>query len=399
MSDKLNNMRIHVVLICIGICFGLGFFVGKKSAAPMRLIQTVAGPVTFVTNTVTITQKIPVPESHPAAAAGQQWNDQDWENLAALPATPARDAELAALLEKLAAIDPARAMMIAEQEGNLKFRDQLIQAVLHGWARKSPLDAADWAMALQDSGARDRALSSVFAGAIAADPNAAVAMGQTLMQQYPGDAVSCGSRLIDALCDSGNFSAAAGLAMNGSSDQRNFWLGEAFSKWAAYQPQAAAQAAQAISDPQTRAQALHGITGGWAEADPQGAAQFLEQLPAGADRAEMLGQTLKSWALTDPKAAANWMINNSSLGPDLDQGLAQIATTESLAPDTAVPWAESINDPQLRSATLASVMRDWLYSDLPTAENYFQTTTNLSDADRQQLSEVITSLSQPPPTQ
>ena len=224
-------------------------------------------------------------------------------------------------------------------------------------------------------------------------------MGQTLMQKYPGDAVSLGSRLIDALCDSGNFSAAADLAVNGSSDQRNFWLGEAFSKWAAYQPEAAAQAAEAIPDPETRVQALHGITGGWAEADPQGAAQFLVQLPAGADRAEMLGQTLKSWALADPKAAANWMINNSSLGTDLDQGLAQIATTESLPADTAVPWAESINDPQLRSSTLASVMRDWFYSDMPAAENYFQTTTNLSAADRQQLSDVITSLSQPPPMQ
>ena len=152
MRDKPNNVRVQVVLICIGICFGLGFLAGRKSAAPVQLVRTVTGPVTYVTNTVTVEQKISVSGKHSAPPAAQEWNDQDWEKLAALPATPDRNAQLAALLEKLAAIDPARAMAIAQQESNLKFREQLILAALHGWARKAPLDAADWAMAMHDSG-------------------------------------------------------------------------------------------------------------------------------------------------------------------------------------------------------------------------------------------------------
>lgn len=381
-----------MVLICLALCFVLGYLAGKKSGQSVPTIESSAGPISAVTNFVTVAQKISSGENNSSSVATTKWSESDWQRLLELPATLDRNSKLADLLEKLAAVDPVSAMALAQAQGNLKLRNQLLQAALHGWARKSPMDAATWAMALPNSGDRDAALSSVFAGAVAADPNAAIAAGQKLMQQYPGAALSCGSRLIDALCDSGNFSVAADMAISGSSDQRNSWLGEAFSKWASFQPDAAAQAAQAIGDPEVRNQALHGIAGGWAESDPAGLAQYLGQLPSGADRAQMLGQALKSWVQTDPGAAVDWMNNNINLGPDLDQGAAQVATLESVPTDMAVGLAEGITNPQLRSATLASVLRDWAYNNLPAAENYLQTTTDLSPADRQQLSEVMADL-------
>jgi hypothetical protein len=399
MANKSNNARIGVVLVCLGFCFALGFFAGKKSARPIQIIQTSAAPVTVVTNIVTVVQKSSAGETNSSLPAAGTWSEPEWQRLLGQAATPDRNVKLADLLEKLAAVDPVRAMALAQGQTNLILRNELTLSALHGWARKSPMDAANWTMSLADSGDRDAALSSVFAGAIAADPDAAVAAGQKLMQQYPGDAISCGSRLIDALCDSGNFSVAAGLAVNGSSDQRNSWLGEAFSKWASFQPDAAAQAVQAITDPQLRNEALQGIVGGWAEADPAGLAQYLGQLPSGNERAQMLGQALKSWVQTDPAAAATWMNDNSNLGPDLDQGAAQVATMESVPTDIAVGMAESISDPRLRSATLASVLRDWAYNNLPAAENYLQTTTDLTSADRQQVSEVITDLARISPAQ
>jgi hypothetical protein len=304
-------------------------------------------------------------------------------------ASPARNAALADALEKLAAADPGRALALAQAEGNLKLREQLLQAAIHGWARNSPLEAANWVMTQPDSGRRDAELAAVFAGAAATSPQSAVATAKTLMQQDPSGAVSCGSRLIDALCDSGNFSAAADFAANSYSNGRNSWMGQAFSKWASYQPQEAAQAAQALTDPEIRNQALHGVVGGWAEADPSGLVQYLAQFPAGGDRGDMLGQALKSWTQNDPAAAVKWMNNNNQFGPDLDQGAARVATMPLLPTQTALAWAEDIGDPQLRSATLASVLRDWIYDDPSAAQNYFQATTNLLTADRQQISEVI----------
>ena len=74
--------------------------------------------------------------------------------------------------------------------------------------------------------------------------------------------------MIDALCESGNFTAAAQMASGGDQTQQSIWEAEAYSKWAALQPQAAAQAANAITDPTAKSAALHGVIGGWAQSDP-----------------------------------------------------------------------------------------------------------------------------------
>jgi hypothetical protein len=320
--------------------------------------------------------------------------EQVWQKLMAAAATPARNEALADALEKLAAANPGRALALSQGEGNLKLREQLLQAALHGWARNSPLDAANWVMALPNSGRRDAELATVFAGAAAANPQAAVATAKTLIQQDPSAAISCGSRLIDALCDSGNFNAAADFAANADGNGRNSWMGQAFSKWALYQPQEAVEAAQAFTDPDIRNQALHGVVGGWADADPAGLVHYLAQFPAGADRGDMLGQALKSWTQNDPVAAVNWINNNNQFGPDLDQGAARVATMPLLPTQTALAWAEVISDPQLRSATLAGVLRDWVYEDPSAVQNYLQGTTNLLAADRQQISEIISQRTQ-----
>lgn len=386
-SDWRRNILFisgSVAAIVIAFCAGR-FSVQTNNAA----IETVTGQQIVAIDNVAAVKKISNKVISATTAPGE-WDITEWERLLSQPATPGRNAALAALLEKFAATDHDRAMAMANAEANLTLRKELTQAVLHGWARTAPLDAANWALALPNSSDRDAALKTVFSGAIATSPESAVATGRLLMQQNPAEAVGCGSRLIDALCESGDFGAAAELATTSDSRQRNFLLGQAFSKWASFQPEAAAQAAQAISDPAIRNQALHGIVGGWAEADPAGLVQFLAQLPAGNDRGQMLGQALKSWVQTDSVAAANWINGNNQFGADLNEGAAQVAAMESLPVETAMAWAESITDPQLRSTSVASVLRDWIYEDPIDAQVYFQTTKNLLPADRQQLSEVLT---------
>lgn len=383
-----------------GLCVAVaGFIAGRASVASQartilvtNTIQSVsAGLRTFAG----VTPNMPVN----TASAAHPWNEREWREWRSRLATPERNAALAALLESLAASDPDRAMALARGEGNLKFRETLIQAVLHGWARTSPLSAANWAMALPDSGERDKSLETVFAGAVATNPDTALAVGEMVMQEYPSASVGCGSRLIDALCRAGDFDAAAQLAARGNESQRSFWLGEAFSTWASFQPESAAQAAEEISDPQIRSQALHGVMGGWAQANPAGLVQFLARLPAGGDRGTMLGQALKSWVQSDPVAAANWMGGNNQFGADLDHGEAEVATMESLPPEVALAWAENISSAQLRSATMTSVLRSWADNDPGAAQRYFQTTTDLLPADRQRISETFADLVPTTPVQ
>jgi hypothetical protein len=320
------------------------------------------------------------------------WDEKKWNDLISQPGSPARNAALAAMLEKLGATDPVRAMAFAQAEGNLRVREDLVQASLHGWARTSPTNAANWALALADSNERERALSTVFAGAVAADPDEAVRLGKLVIAQNPDEAAGYGSRLIDALCANGNFDKAAQMAVSGEDQTRSDWMGEAYSKWAEFQPEQAADAAAAITDPQEKIQALHGIVGGWAEADPEGLVQFVMQLPADADRSSLLSQSLERWAKENPAEASQW-INDSQPGPEFDQGIAAVATMDSLKPDIAIGWAESVLDPKLRSETLVTVLRNWATSDLPAAKQYFDSTQDLLPEDRQEVADVIAAIS------
>ncbi len=331
----------------------------------------------------------------PQTASG--WDEQQWQLLSAQPGTVARNAALATMLEKLAALDPDRAMALAKGEVNLKLRNSLVQAALHGWARSSPSNAANWALALADPSAREAALTSVFAGALAVDPEAAVQVCSRVCQQDPGNAAGYGSRLIDALCEAGNFDAAAQLANQGDgAAQRSIWMAEAYSKWAELQPEQAAAAAAVISDPDMRNEALHGVAGGWAATDPAGLAKFLSLQPPGGDRGPMLGQALQNWVTQDPAAAANWINDNTSaFGPDLDQGVESVATLNTIKPDLAVNWAESIDDGRLRSAALTDILRNWVQTDFSAAQNFFEATPDLQPADRQQIAEIIAGINGP----
>jgi hypothetical protein len=393
------------LIICTGIVFGaVCFFAGRLSVQPAasgsdsktaneagQLPANVSKSVDAVIVTPTV-----ITQTKPASKASSGWDEQEWGKLRSKPGTVARNNALAKMLEKLAATNPKRAMELAQAEGNLKFRADLEQATLRGWAKTAPADASKWALALPSQSDRSTAISTVLTSAVAANPDEAVRVTKLIMQQEPGGDVGYGSSLIDALCNAGNFEAAAKFAADGDPAARSGWLGEAYSKWAELQPEQAAAAANAITDPDIRNQALHGIVGGWIQADPVALTQFLSQLPPGGDRRSMLGQALENWVRLDPMAAANW-INNSDLGPDLDEGVKAVANMDlfmgDIKPDVAVNWAESIQDETVRSEALVNLLRNWAFIDLSAAKTYFETTTNLQPADRKEVGEVIADLS------
>jgi hypothetical protein len=402
MSNPVSSARRQIALIVVGVllgtgCFFTGWFVARHDSIriPSKTadasVPTAADAGSSVRASATEpTVKLSERTKKTEAASG--WDDQQWQQTVAQPGSPARNVALADMLEKLAAVDPDRAMSLARTEGNLKLHELLLQSALHGWARTAPTNAAAWALALPDANERDRALSTVFAGAVAADPDAAMRFGKSLIQEHPDAAAGYGSSLIEALGAAGHFEIATRFAAEGDADVRSGWMGSAYSRWAEFQPDQAATAAAAIKDPDLRNEALHGIVGGWAEADPAALIQFVTALPADTDRSALLSQALERWAKHDPEAASAW-INQNESGPELDQGVAAVATLDSVKPDLAVGWAESVTDPKLRSETLVAVIRNWLTTDLPAARQYFETTKNLLPADRDELSEVFTNFS------
>ena len=314
-----------------------------------------------------------------------------WRSLLAQPATRARNDAISAWLEKVATTDPARALALAQSEANLMFRNKFVQASLQGWAHSSPAEAAKWALSMPPPEGRETAIAAVFAGAVATDPKAAIALGRQLFAENPGEAVSYGGHLIDLLCETGDFEAAAQLASAGAPNQTSFWLGQAYSKWAAYQPQQALQSATALSDPEERKIAMRSLVSGWTEADPMSAVQHVVELPDNSERAVLVSQALQRWTKVDLRAASAW-INNNEMGGAMDEGVASVATMEALKPDIALSWAESVVDPKLRSETLVAVLRKMAPVDLGSTQQYFSTSMNLLPDDRQEIAGLIETL-------
>jgi len=391
-----SKLFIFGCAICL---LASGYVAGRLSghdheAGPAPIPPAAPAPATARAAAITENNRPAPAPARVAAPAG--WDEQKWLSLHNVPATDARNASLADLLEKLAAVDPQKALGLAQAEGNLRLRKTLIQSVLHGWGRLAPLDASNYALALPGGVDREEALRSVFDGAVVTDPDAAMQLAGAILQQNPGEAASYGNSMIDALCASGNFALAAQMAGNGNDGQTSIWMAEAYSKWAALQPEAAAQAANDLADPAAKNQALHGVIGGWAEADPAGLTAFLAMQPSGGDRGQMLGQALESWTRLDPVASAQWInANSAQLGTDLDAGIKAVATVNAVDPPTAVEWAGTINDGTLRSEALTDVLRNWVQTDFASAKKYFDATPDLRPADRQQISEIIASMNSP----
>jgi hypothetical protein len=384
--------------LCYAVLFGVaGFFAGRISLAPV-VLQSSSLATRHTSTDAYAESNPPASENapHPLTTASTKgWSEQDWQRTKAQPASPENAAALAAMLEKLASTNPQQSMGLAQAEPNLVLREIFVQAVLRGWAKSSPIAAARWAVALPISSAREAGLMSVFASAAATDSEQAVRTGKTLAEEYPGEAVSWGGHLVDALCQAGDFQTAVKFAADGNEGTRPFWLGEAYSKWATFQPQVAAQAAASLADPVLRAEALRGVIGGWSTADPASLVQYVSQLPATADKGSMVSQALQRWAKLDPIAASDW-INNQSGGTELDQGVASVATTEALKPDIAASWAESIVNPKLRSETLVAVLRNWSTTNLDATRSYFEKSHDLLPEDRTEIAGMIATLSGQP---
>ncbi|HEX4342683.1 MAG TPA: hypothetical protein VH255_04795 [Verrucomicrobiae bacterium] len=391
MPSRSNRWFIFPAL-CL---FGAAMFFGGRFSAPSRVAQINSAP--SVVDSIS-PQKVAAPEVTPApvekikSSAPALVREPDWQQLSSQPRTPARVSALAAMLERLAASDPTRAMALAQAEGNLQTRDIFTQAVLRGWASTAPENAANWALNLTDDNAREAAMASVFAGA-AADPDAAIRVATLACDKDADQAIGFGDSLIDTFCKDGNFEAAARFAATADGNRRSFWLAEAYSKWSALQPEQAAQAVLAISDPDERNEALHGIIGGWSTADPVALTHFIAQQPDGGEHGAMLGQALESWVRVDPVAAAEWM-NASAKSTDMDEGEAAVARMNDLKSEVAVGWAESITDKTLRSQVLGDVLRGWALADPTAAKHYFDTSANLQPAERQQISEILATADQ-----
>jgi len=391
-------VRRWSTLTLLGVSVGLSTFTwnaGQKTVVERAPNSTAPAPVSppeSAPDTTASPRADPVESRSRDAVTTVSANDH-WARWSAKARTPDNEREMTAFVEELAARDPKQAMLLALGEGNLRLRQNLRNAVLRGWATVFPQDASAWALALPD-GDRQVAMEAVFAGA-AQRPEEAARLGQRLCAQDPAHASDYGQFLITGLTAVGAYETAARFAAADTSSARAAWLSTTFFQWATHQPQNALTAFASISAPATRSAAFQGMVSGWAMADPASLVSYAMTLPPGEDRSHALSQALPQWVGRDTLVASEW-INQLDSNPDLDTGVASVATLSNLVnqrPEVAVGWAESIAEPVLRANTLWMIAQQWARNDPDGIRRFIASTPDLAANDRRALLDAMN----PPP--
>lgn len=304
----------------------------------------------------------------PGARRVDSWQ-QNWSELKSQPEGVERDIRLIALLEEMARHKPLDAIALADGEPQEELRLKFLEAALRGWGSGDLLAAVAWAndQPLFDTG---QAIASAFHGA-AHDPEGLERTTTSLCATDTEHAGDYGLFLVGALNRSGHFSRAAQFAAAMPGERRTDTLNSAYSAWATHDPEAALKSAFRISDPATRQTAFEAAASRWAKTDPKAAAERALALESEAERSFVFAAALRKWSAENPGEAATW-ISRFEPSRDLDQAAAAIASHPDALrePSTALSWADSILNRQLKLRTLATVLNQWASADPVAAWNY-----------------------------
>lgn len=370
-----------------GLLVVAGFMAGRMSVRDGSLFQ--AGPARVEGKAAKISS-----DATSATAVGESKTDwaAQWSLAMATPRSPAADRAAADMLEQLARRDHASALELVLKERHRGRRSAWVQAVLRGWASVAPFDASAYA-AKVSSEEREGAETAVMDGA-ARNPAAAIALTQQLVSGDPARARLPANQLLRVLGQRGDFAAAVEFASHLPEAIRGEMVGTAYQYWALAQPERAFDGAGKLPAGELRKAALDAAVSGWAQGDPSGLAEFALNLSSPSDRTEALQTALREWVQLNPKAASEW-IDKFDPKPELDAGAAAVALHPDVLtrqPEIAASWAESITDPELRSKTLANVLKEWAAKDAGAALAHASSSTQLKPADREALLAEIAAL-------
>ncbi|MGK0184427.1 MAG: hypothetical protein ACI9R3_000193 [Verrucomicrobiales bacterium] len=121
-----------------------------------------------------------------------------------------------------------------------------------------------------------------------------------------------------------------------------------------------------------------------AKTDPMKALQWADALAEDA-QPQVYREALNEWAKTDATAASEYLLAMTN-SPERDQAITGLTSTlKRDEPESALVWAQEINDPQLKESTLIDVARNWYYSDDKVAAGTWLETSGFSPEAVQQV--------------
>ena len=291
-----------------------------------------------------------------------------------LPASdPKRSRLIRDLLSQLAETEPVAALELASQIESLRDSERARVAVLEVWGRKDPAAAIAWAnnvLAGEPSRTRNSQLRAIYRGYAANNPAAAFqqALAITDNDRLKNHLLE---EVITVQIESGGLQAAK-LAVDLLADpeMQSSLRRELVDEWAEFDPQAAAAYVATLGE-DADSSLKSALVSRWAQSDPAAAAAWLSSLDVDDPAiARASSSIIREWTRYDLAASADWL-NSLPASPELDR--AVISYTFRAAeedPETAMSWAESIEDDRRRTWMMERVAITWKEKDSETFESY-----------------------------
>ncbi|MFO7725505.1 MAG: hypothetical protein R6V45_08160 [Oceanipulchritudo sp.] len=275
-----------------------------------------------------------------------------------IPSGPARDQVLGLFLEGWAENDGRSAIAFATSVPSPQERQAAIASALRGWSKDQPPDAWNWVIEREGTSRQaERWLEVILADLGMGNRQTAL----LLLEKLPSEAFQ--ARMARVVMEQILQAEPPREALE--------WLSE-------FPPEAEDAAAQYLARV-------------WAQTEPSAAADWFEEAFPG--RREGLAEILREWVYLNPEAAADWTWNElpdsereellpfiaeewianegpaplaewlNSLGADplLDGAIEALAlASTSMDPATAMVWAQSVIDPDVRSMLEIYIGREWI---------------------------------------
>lgn len=303
-----------------------------------------------------------------------KWTQEDPDAaLASLSSAGGKQAyaDAGTVLSTLAAMDPARAAAWLTNPENSLLRQpwmgaMLSRSIAEQWARQDPDAALAWASTLEPE-QRSGAYAGIINNIMENDPQRAAALAMSL-DGYDRP------KLLGQIAESWaaqDPAEAVAWANSLSAGDREESLQEALGSWAASDPSKAAAYVDQMPE-QERSGVVGEVARNWAQQEPAEAAEWLGNQPESESKAGAMGQVMWNWTTSDPEAAANWL-GEQPAGPSYDNGvtgLAKAATHAYDDPSTAVNWASTIENQDLRDRMTSHTLGAWRRQDEQAAQSW-----------------------------
>ncbi|MEC9036551.1 MAG: hypothetical protein VX588_06995 [Verrucomicrobiota bacterium] len=326
------------------------------------------------------------------------------------------------LMSRYAEIDPEKALEYVGTRDRMT-RGWGTSSILRTWASKDPKAAADHlAKTMASEGTDDwsmrRTASSVATEWAKQDTNAALAWAKGLPDEVKGDALS---NIIEQITTDDPLRAAeVAMSFEGEQQERSFRT--IADQWSRNEPEQALKWAEGLTV-EGRVGVMEEALENWVREDPESTVAYLDKMDSserdsimkevveqwarigeeatvdaanwvasqddGKGKVDATGEVVGQWMRSDPEAASEWL-GAQPVGDARDRGVTALLRDRSVRedPSTAVAWADTISNDEMRSEYVERSARSWLASDRASALEYLETSESLSAEQKTKLIEL-----------